>query len=280
MPAVVGVSFKQPGRHYWFAPGDLEVDINTRVVVETARGVEIGTVRTPVREIPAEDLSGPLKAVVRIATSEDEARWRRNAERAQAALETAAQRVRHHKLPMKLLSAEFTFDCSQITISFTAESRVDFRELVKDLAGRLHTRVQLYQIGARDHTRMLGGYGPCGREFCCRSFLADFAPVSMRMAKDQSLFLNPVKFSGVCGKLMCCLRYEHETYTEAKTRLPAVGSRVATPRGAGRVVAISVIRDEVTVALDGSEAEVILSASDIEARTCPRRGGDARGGSR
>jgi len=263
MAAVVGIAFRDRSRHYWFDPAGLDLSPGDRVVVETVRGPEIGTVRKAAEDVSDERLSSPLKKVLRRATPGDEAQLVRNNERARAAFETACKRVRHFGLPMKVLSAEYTFDCSQVIICFTAENRVDFRELVKDLAGRLRTRVQLYQVGARDHTRMLGGYGTCGRELCCRAFLTEFAPVSMRMAKDQSLFLNPAKFSGVCGKLMCCLRYEHDTYTEARTRLPSVGSRVETTHGSGRVVGISVLKSEVTVALDESAAEVTLKPCDL-----------------
>jgi cell fate regulator YaaT (PSP1 superfamily) len=268
MATVVGITFRRLGRPYWFDPGGLDLDLGERVIVETAHGLEVGTVRVPPREMPDEQLVAPLKPVVRRMTADDEEQYARNAEQARSALEIAAERIAHFKLPMKLLSAECAFDCSQVTIYFTAENRVDFRELVRDLSGRLRSRVQLYQLGARDHTKILGGYGTCGRELCCRSFLADFAPVSMRMAKDQSLFLNPAKFSGVCGKLMCCLRFEHETYKEARSRLPAVGDRVVTPHGAGIVLAVSVLRNEVTVSLDETEAQVTLPASEIQSPCC------------
>jgi cell fate regulator YaaT (PSP1 superfamily) len=278
MAAVVGVAFRDRSRHYWFDPAGIEISPGDRVVVETARGPEIGTVRREAEEVPEDRLSAPLKRVLRQATPGDEAQLVRNHERARNAFETACKRVRHFGLPMKLLSAEYTFDCSQVVICFTAENRVDFRELVKDLAGRLRTRVQLYQVGARDHTRMLGGYGTCGRELCCRSFLTEFAPVSMRMAKDQSLFLNPARFSGACGKLMCCLRYEHETYTEARTRLPSVGSRVDTAHGSGKVVGISVLRCEVAVSLDETASEVVLKLCDVHLRGAQAPGQELDGG--
>jgi cell fate regulator YaaT (PSP1 superfamily) len=275
MPLAVGVSFRRLGRQYWFDPGDLVLEADDRVVVETSKGLEIGIVRTPPTEVAADRVGVPLKPVIRKATADDDEQERRNSERGQSALKVAAERVRHHRLPMKLLTAEYAYDCSQVTIYFVADTRVDFRDLVKDLAGQLRCRVQLYQVGARDQSRVVGGYGTCGRELCCRAFLTDFAPISMRMAKDQSLFLNPVKFSGVCGKLMCCLRYEHEVYVAARSRLPAVGSRVSTPRGDGRVLGTSVIRDEVTVMLDGSSAEIVVPADQAQAPATPGQRAEA-----
>lgn len=268
MPTVVGIVFRRLGRPYWFDPSGLDLEIGDRVIVETLHGLEVGTVATACRDIPEDELEAPLRRVLRPMTVEDEAQHQRNLDRARTTLSTAAERVAHFGLPMKLLTAEYTFDCSQVTIYFSADGRVDFRELVRDLAARLRTRVQLYQVGARDHTRMMGGYGTCGRPLCCSTFLKEFAPVSMRMAKDQSLLLNPVKFSGVCGKLMCCLRYEHDVYTEARTRLPYVGARVATPRGTGTVLAVSVVRDEVTVSLDDSEAQLTLPAAQVKGGCC------------
>ena len=264
MPRVVGVAFRPPGKCYWFDPGELDLRLGDSVVVETVRGRELGTVRIPITEVLADTLVHPLKPVLRRATDEDVRQHERNQARARELLPQVEERVRHFGLPMKLLDAEFTFDASQIIIYFTAENRVDFRELVRDLACRFKTRVQLHQVGARDHTRMLGGYGPCGRELCCRTFLSEFAPVSMRMAKDQSLFLNPMKFSGSCGKLMCCLRFEHELYTEARARLPEVGARVGTPYGVGQVVAVSVLHDEVTVELPETSAVRTFKASELE----------------
>jgi len=267
MPTSVGVTFRRLGRQYWFDPAGHELVPDDRVVVETSKGIEIGIVRTAPRETADDRGNAPLKPVLRKATPSDEDQELRNAERAKAALKAASDRVRHHGLPMKLLTAEYAFDCSQVTIYFVAETRVDFRDLVKDLAGQLRCRVQLYQVGARDQSRVVGGYGTCGRELCCRAFLIEFAPISMRMAKDQSLFLNPVKFSGVCGKLMCCLRYEHDVYVAALSRLPNVGTRVATPKGPGRVLGTSVIGDEVTVVLDGSAAEVVVPADQVASAT-------------
>lgn len=270
MPLAVAVTFRRCCRPYWFDPSNLNLEPGDRVVVETTRGLEIGTVRVAATELAEDEVTVPLKPVLRIATEEDERQAERNRQRAEDALRVAAERVQHFGLPMKLVGAEYTLDGLQLTIYFTAENRVDFRELVRDLACRLRTRVQLHQIGARDHTRLAGGYGPCGRELCCTSFLTEFAPVSMRMAKDQSLFLNPVKFSGVCGKLMCCLRFEHEMYTQARSCLPPAGSIVLTEHGEAEVVAVSVLKNEVTVVLRATSAEVTLGPDQLILRHRPQ----------
>jgi cell fate regulator YaaT (PSP1 superfamily) len=255
MAVAVGVTFKRVAKSYWFEPGDLELRDWDRVVVETTRGAEIGTVRVEARELPEGELLGPLKRVLRKAGDEDLVTEERNKEKAREAMKLAIERVKSHELPMKVIQAEYTFDASQITISFVADTRVDFRELVKDLAGQLRCRVQLYQVGARDQAKMIGGVGPCGLTLCCSTFLTEFAPISMKMAKDQSLFLNPVKFSGVCGKLMCCLKYEHDDYVEAKKHLPEAGQIVRTPKGQGRVLQVNVLKGEVLVAIRDGDTE-------------------------
>jgi cell fate regulator YaaT (PSP1 superfamily) len=206
--------------------------------------------------VPPEEVVAPLKCVLRLATDEDRAQIRANEEKAEQSLAVSKQRVAAHAMPMKLVRAEYAFDRSQITIYFAAEGRVDFRELVKDLASVLRTRIQLHQIGARDVAKLLGGIGPCGRALCCSTWLTDFHPVSMKMAKEQSLFLNPTKFSGVCGKLMCCLRYEYDTYRETKAQMPVIGGQVLTPDGPGKVAAHNMVRETVVVTLDsGVERE-------------------------
>ncbi|MGC8666959.1 MAG: PSP1 domain-containing protein [Chthonomonadales bacterium] len=263
MPNVVGVAFKRVAKSYWFDPNNLDLAEMDRVIVETARGIEIGTVRVAPRVIGEEELQAPLKRVLRKADEADLQQEERNRALAQRALAVTADRVRHHNLPMKLLQAEYTFDASQVTIYFAAENRVDFRELVKDLAGLLRCRVMLHQVGSRDQAKMIGGVGPCGLTLCCATFLTEFAPVSMKMAKDQSLFLNPVKFSGVCGKLMCCLKYEHDTYVEAKQKLPAIGDLVMTPKGQGRVVDLNIIREDVMVLMHDTQVQLVFPASDI-----------------
>lgn len=263
MPLAVGIAFRRVARSYWYDPGALTFAEGDRVLVEVSRGTDIGMVRVASREIHESDLEAPLKRVLRLATENDLAQDARNRDRADDAVKIAADAVRRHNLPMKVLCAYFTFDTSQITIEFAAENRVDFRDLVKDLCARLRCKVQLYQVGARDHAKATGGLGPCGRALCCATFLTEFAPVSMKMAKDQSLFLNPVKFSGICGKLMCCLKFEHETYVEARGRLPRIGETVWTPRGEGKVLDLNVLKDEVMVALPDSEVHQAFPSSEI-----------------
>lgn len=263
MALVVGVAFKRVARSYWFAPGDLDLKQGDRVVVETTRGVEIGFVRVPPREIEDAALQAPLKRVYRVATADDLRQEERNLAKVDRAVSVATERIRAHELPMRVLLAEYVFDGSQVTIYFSAENRVDFRDLVKDLAGLLRCKVQLYQVGARDQAKIVGGVGSCGLCLCCSTFLTEFAPVSMKMAKDQSLFLNPVKFSGVCGKLMCCLRYEHEQYVETRRRLPQIGQTVTTPRGPGRILDVNVVTDEVVVFLQESQVELRFPAADV-----------------
>lgn len=280
MPRVVGVAFKRVAKSYWFDPGESDFQDMERVIVETTRGNEIGTVRVTPREVPEDELQAPLKRVVRTAGPEDVAQEARNRERAKHALSTCAERVRYHALPMKLIQAEYNFDATQITVYFTADNRIDFRDLVKDVATSLRAKVQLHQVGARDQAKMIGGVGPCGLTLCCSTFLTEFAPISMKMAKDQSLFLNPVKFSGVCGKLMCCLRYEHENYVETKKKLPQIGALVMTPKGQGKVNDLNIIKEEALVVLHESQAQVWFPAADVtEERTsrCPSCSGCSLG---
>jgi Uncharacterized homolog of PSP1 len=264
MPTAVGVAFKRVAKSYWFDPSGYELKDFDRVVVETTRGQEIGTVRVTAREVPPDELQAPLKQVVRLADERDFEQEKRNLERAREARRHCGERIRSHGLPMRLLQAEYNFDGSQITFYFSAETRVDFRELVKDLAGQLRCKVQLHQVGARDQAKMVGGIGPCGLTLCCSTFLTEFAPISMKMAKDQSLFLNPVKFSGVCGKLMCCLRYEHENYVEAKQRLPQIGELVMSPKGQARVLDVNIIKEEVIVQLVENQVQLMFPASEVK----------------
>ncbi|MBI2844684.1 MAG: stage 0 sporulation family protein [Armatimonadetes bacterium] len=272
MPLVVGVSFRKTGKIYHFDPQELSLSEGDFVIAETARGIEFGEVMLGPREVKEEDLVAPLKKVVRIATGDDLDRAAANRDYEKRALETCQHKIAEHGLPMKLLDAEYCFDGSQVTFSFSAEGRVDFRELVKDLAATLRTKVQLHQIGVRDEAKLIGGYGSCGRQLCCSSFLSSFEPVSMKMAKDQSLFLNPAKFSGVCGKLLCCLRYEHEFYKEVKEYLPAVGAVVQTSHGRGKIVDINVVSGMLTVELE--EALTInIPAQDLNLGGCCRKHG-------
>lgn len=272
MPLVAGVSFKRGGKTYYFDPGELMLNEGDFVIAETARGVEFGEITIGTREVPEEELVAPLKAIIRVATGDDLHRAAANRESEKHAYDVCLRKINEHALPMKLLDAEYSFDGSQITFSFSAEGRVDFRELVKDLAGSLKSKIQLHQIGVRDEAKLIGGYGTCGRELCCAGFLTNFEPISMKMAKDQSLFLNPAKFSGVCGKLMCCLRYEHEFYRTAKERLPGVGAMVKTDRGLGKVVDVNVVAETLTVEIEGSGI-VIFPADSLNLEGCCRRHG-------
>lgn len=247
MPRVAGVSFRKVGKVYYFDPGQLELKEGEFVIAETARGIEFGQIVLEPKDIPEEELIAPLKPIVRVANAADMEREESNRDREKNALEVCEQKVAQHNLAMKLLDAEISFDGSLITFSFSADGRIDFRELVKDVASALKARIQLHQIGVRDEARLIGGYGSCGRSLCCATFLTNFEPVSMKMAKDQSLFLNPAKFSGVCGKLMCCLRYEHEHYKEAQVRMPNVGAILDTENGKVRVIDVNVISNELTV---------------------------------
>jgi cell fate regulator YaaT (PSP1 superfamily) len=211
---VVGVRFKRAGKIYYFSSGDLALDVNDKVIVETARGVEFGELVIPPRQVTEEEVVLPLKPVIRRASAEDERLVDENKTREKEAFQVCLKKITDHQLPMKLVDVEYTFDGNKIIFSFTAEGRVDFRELVKDLASVFRTRIELRQIGVRDEAKMLGGVGSCGRILCCSSFLGDFEPVSIRMAKDQKLSLNPTKISGICGRLMCCLKYENSAYDE------------------------------------------------------------------
>ena len=272
MPLVVGVSFRRVGKVYYFDPGKLMLREGDFVIAETSRGIDFGEVLLEPREVPQEELVAPLKKVIRKATGDDLEREAANREKETQAMETCLRKIQEHNLPMKLTDAQYTFDGSQVTFSFTAESRVDFRELVRDLAAALKTKVQLHQIGVRDQAKLIGGYGSCGRQLCCAAFLNSFDPISMKMAKDQSLFLNPAKFSGVCGKLMCCLSYEHVFYRDAKDRLPALGAVVLTQRGPGKVVDVNVISEMLTIECE-DELTIHVHLSELELKGCCRRHG-------
>ena len=263
MPLCVGVSFKRVAKSYWFDPDSLDLDEDDRVIVETTRGAEIGTIKIGPREIVEDEIQGPLKKVLRKAGASDLVEERENRDKAKRAMAVCLERVAALRLPMKLLQAEFSFDGTQVTIYFAAEARVDFRELVREVAAHLRCKVQLHQVGPRDQAKLIGGVGPCGLTLCCATFLTDFAPISMKMAKDQSLFLNPVKFSGVCGKLMCCLRYEHETSVDAKKRLPQIGEIVMSPRGQAKVLDLNAKTETVLIQLLDGKAELEFPAADL-----------------
>ncbi|HIS02799.1 MAG TPA: stage 0 sporulation family protein [Candidatus Pullichristensenella avicola] len=247
MATVIGVRFKKAGKVYYFDPCEVWPRPGDSVVVETARGVEFGEVVTGAREVADEQIVAPLKKVVRIATEEDVRRAEYNANREEEAFRICQEKVAKHKLEMKLVSVEYTFDNSKIIFYFTANGRVDFRELVKDLASVFKMRIELRQIGVRDEAKMLGGLGSCGRPICCGTFLGDFQPVSIKMAKEQNLSLNPTKISGLCGRLMCCLKYEQEYYEQTLKKLPKVGKDIVTPDGVGVIAEINAIRERVKV---------------------------------
>ena len=223
MPVIIGVRFNDAGKVYYFDPGSLTMKYHDHVIVETARGTEYGTVVISPTEVPEEKAHGPLKKVIRMATPDDDERERTNREKEKDAYRTCKKKIAEHGLDMKLIGAEYTFDNSKLLFYFTAEGRIDFRELVKDLAGIFRTRIELRQIGVRDETKLLGGVGSCGRPLCCHTWLNEFAPVSIKMAKDQNLSLNPTKISGTCGRLMCCLKNEAETYAYLNRDLPGKG---------------------------------------------------------
>ena len=251
MVKVVGVKFKETGKAYFFAPGKFEPQQGQAVIVETARGLEYGFVAMTVREVSEEEIVAPLKEIVRIATEQDKAQVEKNKKKEREAFAICEEKIIKHKLDMKLVDVEYTFDANKILFYFTAEGRVDFRELVKDLAGVFRTRIELRQIGIRDEAKMLGGIGICGRSLCCSSFLDSFHPVSIKMAKEQGLSLNPTKISGNCGRLMCCLKYEQNCYDEFLKLAPAVGAIVQTPNGKGTVQSVTILKGIAKVMLEG-----------------------------
>ncbi len=253
MATVIGVRFKRAGKGYYFDPGEVLPRPDMDVVVETSRGIELGHVVTGAREVADEQIVAPLKKVIRIATEEDIRRDEANAVKEKEAFRVCVDRIAHHKLEMKLVSVEYSFDGSKIIFYFTANGRVDFRELVRDLAGVFKMRIELRQIGVRDEAKMLGGLGSCGRPICCGAFLGDFQPVSIKMAKEQNLSLNPTKISGQCGRLMCCLKYEQDQYEEILKKLPKVGREVMTADGVGTITEINVIRECVKVRMRGAD---------------------------
>lgn len=258
MEKVIGVRFRTAGKVYFFDPGNFEIKKNDHVIVETARGIEYGTVVSPPAEVEDEKVVQPLKAVLRIANQKDDEQEAANKQKEKEAFKICLEKIREHGLQMKLIDAEYTFDNNKVLFYFTADGRIDFRELVKDLASVFKTRIELRQIGVRDETKILGGIGICGRPLCCHTHLSEFAPVSIKMAKEQNLSLNPTKISGVCGRLMCCLKNEEETYEELNRKLPGVGDFVTTDDGLkGEVQSVNVLRQMVKVIVDvGDEKEI------------------------
>ena len=249
MVKVAGVRFKTAGKVYYFDPDQIEVKTGDNVIVETARGMEFGTVTMDIAEVEESDIVAPLKKIIRIADEDDKKQHIENVKKKERAMKLCQEKVDKHGLVMKLIDVEYTFDNSKIVFYFTADGRVDFRELVKDLAGVFKMRIELRQIGVRDEAKMLGGIGSCGRALCCHSWLSDFEPVSIKMAKVQNLSLNPSKISGICGRLMCCLKFENEVYTQLKKGMPTVGERVKTPDGMAIVTDINILENIVKTRL-------------------------------
>ena len=277
MIKVVGIRFQRAGKIYYFDPLDYDLETAMHVIVETARGVEMGTVLIPPKEVDDDKVVQPLKPVIRIATDDDEKVIEKNKEKEAEAYVICKEKIAKHGLDMKLVAAEYTFDNNKLLFYFTADGRIDFRELVKDLASVFRTRIELRQIGVRDETKMLGGIGICGRELCCRSYLTDFVPVSIKMAKEQNLSLNPTKISGVCGRLMCCLKNEQETYEYLNGRLPSVGDSVTTPTGMrGEVSGVNVLRQLVKVVVDNGEEKELQEYAVDDLKFTPRRRRDVR----
>ena len=272
MIKIVGVRFRKAGKIYYFDPAGMEIETGTHVIVETARGIEFGTVMIPPREMEEDGVVQPLKPVIRIATEADEITEQKNKEKETEAFQICLEKIAKHKLEMKLVEAEYTFDNNKLLFYFTADGRIDFRELVKDLASVFRTRIELRQIGVRDETKILGGIGICGRPLCCSTYLSEFIPVSIKMAKEQNLSLNPTKISGVCGRLMCCLKNEEETYEYLNSRLPNVGDYVTTIEGLkGEVQSVSVLRQLVKVIVEVNDEKEIREYKVDELKFRPKR---------
>ncbi|MGN0454097.1 MAG: stage 0 sporulation family protein [Ruminococcus sp.] len=264
MAEVIGVRFKDVGKVYYFAPGEHKLSVGDMVIVETARGIECGTVALENKQVDDESLSSPLKPLIRIATPDDLNHLEENKLREKKAFKICEQKIADNGLKMKLVNVEYTFDNSKILFYFTADGRVDFRGLVKDLASIFRTRIELRQIGVRDEAKMLGGLGICGKPFCCNSFLGEFQPVSIKMAKEQGLSLSPVKISGTCGRLMCCLKYEQEAYSDLLKHTPKVGAIVNTPDGRGLVVENNLIAGTLKVKLNNTPEDAAPTSYKVK----------------
>lgn len=264
MIEVIGVRFKKAGKVYYFDPNQHELKLADNVIVETARGIEFGEVVTAKKQVKKSDIVLPLRKVKSIATAKDIDTVSGNLKLAKKALKVCTEKIAHHGLDMRLVDVEYAFDRSKVVFYFTAEGRIDFRHLVKDLASQFKTRIELRQIGVRDEAKLLGGIGPCGRMLCCSTFLGDFEPVSIKMAKDQNLSLNPVKISGLCGRLMCCLKYENDTYEEAKKQLPDYGKELATSYGRGRVVGLNILEKTVKIKIFENDTIIEFSLEELK----------------
>ncbi len=270
---IVGINFREAGKIYYFSPGKYEISLGKRVIVDTARGIEIGTVKIPNKKIPSSEIVTPLKEIIRVATPDDLLRDEKNRQLEMDAAVICKKKIANHGLEMNLVAVEYTFDNAKLIFYFTCESRVDFRELVKDLASTFHTRIELRQIGIRDEAKIMGGIGICGRKYCCSGFLTDFVQVSIKMAKEQNFSLNSAKVSGACGRLMCCLKYEHENYENAIKNLPPVNSTVETKDGVGTVVEIKPLTEEVRIKIIDRDKEIqkLYSVSDIKILRLPSK---------
>ena len=272
MVKIVGVRFRNAGKVYYFDPKGYKIKAGDHVIVETARGVEYGTVIGGIREVTDDRVVQPLKAVIRVATQEDDLRAEKSRAKEKDAMRICNEKIRKHKLDMKLIDAAYTFDNNKVLFYFTADGRIDFRELVKDLAAVFKMRIELRQIGVRDETKILGGIGICGRVLCCNSFLSEFAPVSIKMAKEQNLSLNPTKISGVCGRLMCCLKNEEDTYEYLNSKLPNIGESVTTIDGVrGEVQSVNVLRQKVKVLVDAGDEKELREYDVRELKFKPKR---------
>ena len=272
MVKIVGVRFRNAGKVYYFDPKGYKIKAGDHVIVETARGVEYGMVIGGIREVTDDRVVQPLKAVIRVATQEDDLRAEKSRAKEKDAMRICNEKIRKHKLDMKLIDAEYTFDNNKVLFYFTADGRIDFRELVKDLAAVFKMRIELRQIGVRDETKILGGIGICGRVLCCNSFLSEFAPVSIKMAKEQNLSLNPTKISGVCGRLMCCLKNEEDTYEYLNSKLPNIGESVTTIDGVrGEVQSVNVLRQKVKVLVDAGDEKELREYDVRELKFKPKR---------
>lgn len=263
MVEVIGIRFKKAGKIYYFDPGEMTIAKDDYIIVETVRGVEFGKVVIANKQVDEEDVVLPLKKVIRTATPKDKRIVAENQENASEAYQVCESKIIEHQLDMNLVDVEYTFDRNKVIFYFTADGRVDFRDLVKDLASVFKTRIELRQIGVRDEAKLLGGIGPCGRMLCCSTFLGDFEPVSIKMAKDQNLSLNPAKISGLCGRLMCCLKYENDDYETAKKELPDLGETIKTPYGKGKVVGLNILERMIQIEIPDKERVIEYTLDEL-----------------
>ncbi|WP_436953548.1 PSP1 domain-containing protein [Staphylococcus shinii] len=264
MQNVVGIDFQKSGKMEYYSPKKFDLNVGDWVVVESKRGLEMGRVKYAPLDVADEDVTLPLKEIVRHATDEDLNQYGQNEKDAEEAMTLCKNTIQQHSLEMRLVNCEFTLDKSKVIFNFTSDERVDFRKLVKVLAQKLKTRIELRQIGVRDEAKLLGGIGPCGRSLCCATFLGDFEPVSIKMAKDQNLSLNPTKISGACGRLMCCLKYENDYYEEARAQLPDVGEAIKTPEGNGKVIGLNILDISMQVKVEGLEQPLEYKMEELE----------------